>query len=67
MNVNVEKLSENQVKIAIQLDASEFQGAIKQAFDKVVKNVKIDGFRQGKVPLIFILAALAMNHYMKKQ
>jgi len=50
MNVNVEKLSENQVKIAIQLDASEFQGAIKQAFDKVVKNVKIDGFRQGKVP-----------------
>ena len=28
----------------------EFQGAIKQAFDKVVKNVKIDGFRQGKVP-----------------
>ena len=67
MNVNVEKLSENQVKIAIQLDASEFQGAIKQAFDKVVKNVKIDGFRQERYLLIFILAALAMNHYMKKQ
>lgn len=50
MKANVERLSDNQVKLTIDLDAKEFQGAIKKAFENVVKDVKIDGFRQGKVP-----------------
>lgn len=56
MKVNVERLSDNQVKLAISLDATEFQGAIKTAFEKVVKDVKVDGFRQGKVPFSIYIA-----------
>lgn len=48
--VKVEKLSENRVKLAITVSAEEFDVALDKAFEKVVKEVKVDGFRPGKMP-----------------
>jgi len=55
MSVNVERLSENSVKVTIEVSAEEFDQALDKAFEKVVKDVKADGFRPGKMPkTIFI-------------
>ncbi len=50
MSVNVERLSENSVKLTIEVEASTFSKALDKAFEKVVKEVKVDGFRPGKMP-----------------
>ena len=55
MSVNVERLSENSVKVTVEVSAEEFDQALDKAFEKVVKDVKADGFRPGKMPkTIFI-------------
>jgi trigger factor len=55
MNVKMEKIADSKVKLTVTLDAETFNEALKKAFENVVKDVKIDGFRQGKVPFnIFI-------------
>lgn len=54
-NVKVENLSSSKVKLTISVTAEQFDEALNKAFTKVVKDVKVDGFRQGHVPLnIFI-------------
>ena len=58
LKVNVEKLSESQVKLTIDVTAEQFDEALDRAFEKVIKNVKIDGFRQGKAP-----KSVFINHY----
>lgn len=58
LNVKLEKISESQVKLTISVSAEQFDKALDKAFAKVIKNVKIDGFRIGKAPKnVFI------NHY----
>ena len=53
--VKVERLSENRVKLVVTVSAEQFDLALDAAFEKVVKDVKVDGFRPGKVPMnIFI-------------
>jgi trigger factor len=55
MNVKMEKIADSKVKLTVTLDAETFNEALKKAYETVVKDVKIDGFRQGKVPFsIFI-------------
>ena len=49
-NVQVENLSKNKVKLTIEVSAEQFEVALDKAFKKVIQNVKIDGFRQGKAP-----------------
>lgn len=48
--VKVEKLSENRVKLIVTVSAEDFDIALDKAFEKVVKEVKVDGFRPGKLP-----------------
>ncbi len=56
--VKVENISNSKVKLTIEVSAEEFDKALDMAFDKVIKKVKIDGFREGKAPKnVFI------NHY----
>lgn len=50
MSVNVERLSENRVKLTVEVTAEEFDSALDKAFPVVVKDVKADGFRPGKMP-----------------
>ena len=48
--VNLERLSENRVKLVVTVSAEQFDAALDAAFEKVVKDVKVDGFRPGKLP-----------------
>lgn len=50
MNFTVEKLEGNKVKITVTVDKSQFEVALDEAFVKVSQDVKVDGFRKGKLP-----------------
>ena len=50
MNYKVERLSDSKVKVDFTLSKDEFQEALDFAFQKVVKNVEMRGFRKGKIP-----------------
>ncbi|WP_066175280.1 trigger factor [Bacillus marinisedimentorum] len=50
MSVNWEKLEGNEGVLTVEVDAEKVNNALDQAFNKVVKQVNIPGFRKGKVP-----------------
>ena len=48
--VSVEKLEAGKVKLTVKVSAEEFDLALDHAFQKVVKEVNVPGFRPGKMP-----------------
>ena len=50
MKTVVKKISDTRVEIKVTLDKKELEKAKKQAIDRLSKEVKIPGFRKGKVP-----------------
>ena len=42
--------NKNVFDVEIKVEKNDFEDAIKKAFDKKVNEVKVDGFRKGKVP-----------------
>src|SRR5438309_5473698 len=46
----VEPLEGNKVKLSIEVDEDEFEPALDAAFRKIAREVRIPGFRPGKVP-----------------
>src|SRR5690554_6484963 len=50
MSVKWEKQEGNEGLLTIEVSAEEFNGALDQAFKKVVKDVQIPGFRKGRIP-----------------
>ena len=51
----LEQLSNIQVKLTIEVTQEQFAKAIEAAYPEVAKNVKVDGFRPGKIPFkVFI-------------
>jgi len=55
MDVVVEKLADLTRKMTITLPAADVQKELKEAYDKVQQDVKLKGFRRGKVPRSVIL------------
>lgn len=51
----------SQGELEVTIDGEKWQTAQKKAFDKIAKNIKIDGFRQGKVP------AAMLKKYVSEQ
>ena len=47
---SIEFLDDNKVKLTVEVDEKEFDTAISEAFKRISKQVRIPGFRQGKVP-----------------
>ncbi len=45
-----ENITESKIKLSVEVSAEEFDQYLDQAFEKVVKDVKVDGFRPGKMP-----------------
>jgi len=50
MDVNVKKLAKAEVEVIIELKEAEFKSDIDKAVEELSKEVKISGFREGKVP-----------------
>lgn len=50
MSAKWEKLEGNEGVLTVEVEASEFNRALDQAFKKVVKKVQIPGFRKGRIP-----------------
>jgi len=56
MQINIKKLPKNEVEIEGELEAELFETYFKAALKKLGENVKLDGFRAGKVPENVLLA-----------
>ncbi|WP_368489878.1 trigger factor [Clostridium sp. BJN0013] len=54
MNVKMEKIEENVVKLEITVEADKFNESMKKAFVKNAKKFNIPGFRKGKAPMNII-------------
>lgn len=50
MKSTVEPLEGNKVKLSVEVDAAEFEVALDQAFKRIAREVRVPGFRPGKVP-----------------
>ncbi len=55
MNVNIEEIGSLTRKITVTLPAESVQGKLDEAYDKLKKEIKLKGFRRGKVPRTIIL------------
>lgn len=54
MNVQVEDLGKNMVKLTVEVDAGTVDAAIKSAYNRQKNKIAIPGFRKGKVPQAMI-------------
>lgn len=50
MKTKFKKLSDSRVEITVTLDAKDLEAAKAHAVEKLAKEVKVEGFRKGKVP-----------------
>lgn len=50
MRSTAESLAGNKVKLSVELDEAEMAGALDEAFRRVAQEVRVPGFRPGKVP-----------------
>ena len=50
MKTKVKKLSDSRVELTVTLDAKDLKTAQEKALAKLAKEVKVEGFRKGKVP-----------------
>lgn len=50
MKTKFKKLSDSRVEITVTLDAKDLKVATEKAIEKLSKEVKVEGFRKGKVP-----------------
>ena len=50
MRTTVEPLEGNKVKLSVEVDEAEIEPAIEDAFKQLAREVRIPGFRPGKVP-----------------
>ncbi len=48
--VSTEKISESKTKLTVEVSVEEIDKCLDEAFDKVIKDVKVSGFRPGKMP-----------------
>lgn len=50
MKTTVEELDDNKVKLSVEVEAEEFEVEVEKAFKKIGRDVRLPGFRKGKVP-----------------
>ena len=51
MKTKVKKLSDSRVELTVTLDAKDLKPVQQKALEKLAKEVKVEGFRKGKVPV----------------
>ncbi len=50
MKTKLKKISDSRIELTVTLDAKDLGEAAKKALEKLAKEVKVEGFRKGKVP-----------------
>ncbi|NNC78973.1 MAG: trigger factor [Acidimicrobiales bacterium] len=50
MNTTLETLDDNMVKLSVTIDEAEFEPQLDEAYKRISKEVRMPGFRPGKVP-----------------
>ena len=50
MKTKFKKLSDTRVEITVTLDAKDLSAAKEKAVEKLAKEIRVEGFRKGKVP-----------------
>lgn len=50
MKTKLNKLSDSRIEIVVTLDEKDLKGADEKALEKLAKDVRVEGFRKGKVP-----------------
>jgi len=50
VKTTVEELEANKVKLSVEVEAQEFEVEVEKAFKKIARDVRMPGFRKGKVP-----------------
>ena len=58
MHSSVETLTDNRVKLTIELDEAEFEIEVEAAFKRIAREVRIPGFRPGRAPRRLLEAQL---------
>ena len=61
MKTVVEPLEGNKVKLSVEVDQAEFEGALDAAYRRIAREVRIPGFRPGKAPRRVIEARLGRD------
>jgi trigger factor len=56
MNIKVTKLPNSEIEIEGEIDAELFESYFKKALKKIGETLKVDGFRQGKIPESVLLS-----------
>ena len=51
MKTKLKKLSDSRVEITVTLDAKDLKDASEKALEKLAKEIRVEGFRKGKVPV----------------
>ncbi len=57
-----EKKAKNIHEVTVEITGAEWEQKLDETFKKVIKTVKIDGFRQGKAPRNIFEKNMANNH-----
>src|SRR5687768_9364294 len=50
MKATIEPLEGNKVKVSVEVEETEFESAVDDAFRRIAREVRIPGFRPGKAP-----------------
>ena len=50
MKTKVKKLADSRVEITVTLDAKDLKNATEKAIERLAKEIRVEGFRKGKVP-----------------
>lgn len=61
MKATVETLEGNKVKVSVEVDESEFESEMDEAFRRISREVRIPGFRPGKAPRKVLEAQLGQG------
>ena len=65
MQTTVERNEKHTVKLTIEVPEEEFSKDLDRAYRKIAKQVKVPGFRKGKVPRKIIDAQLGREAVMR--
>ncbi len=61
MKTTTKKLSDTKVEVTVTLDAADMQAARNRALEKIAANLKVQGFRKGKVPASMVEQHVSAN------